>query len=230
MLRMKEGSLDAPREVVVARIEDRVRAHSFVPVLTGGLFRLQGQLSEIVRSSAITGLLRLTALVVLLSLVISRFPAVAAAMVVSIGAVPVLLLGTLGWLAVPLDIISTPAATVAMAIGLDDMIHLVFHVRRQGSEGPTYTWRAWVEARQELWPAAVGSSLIISLGFSMLLFSSFVPTQRLVLDLPCHALDGLPRNRVSRAINLQDDRLKGGQHVRTDARMEPVPPRGKTRR
>lgn len=182
VLRMKEGDREDSRETVISNLQDVVREHGFETVLTGGLYSLQGHMAELVWRSALTGLLGLGAIFAVLSFVVSRSVAVSTAMVLSFSAVPVFLLGVLGYLGVPLDVIATPAATVAMAIGIDTMLHLVVRARRSG-EGSTVPWAVWVEARQDLWHAAVGSTLIISMGFALFFFSNLLPTRRLGLSV-----------------------------------------------
>ena len=92
-------------------------------------------------------------------------------------AVPVLILGTLGHLGRPLDIVSSPAVNVAVALGIDSMIHLVMAVRRRrrAGDGEPLAWRS---ARDELWQPIAGAALILAAGFGIFGLSSFPPTQR----------------------------------------------------
>ena len=182
LLRMREAGLDESRSEVVSRLQASVAEHGFETVLTGGLFPLQGRMAELVQRSVVMGLMGLVLIFAILSFVVSRSVPVSLAMVVSFSAVPVLLMGALGYLGVPMDVIATPAATVAMAIGIDTMIHMVVRARR-GRDDFTYPWEVWLEARRDLWPAAVGSTLIISMGFALLLFSNLLPTRRLGLSV-----------------------------------------------
>jgi hypothetical protein len=62
LLRMREGERRRPRGEVVGGIEASVREHGFQPVLVGGLYRLQGELSLLVRASVLQGLGGLVAL------------------------------------------------------------------------------------------------------------------------------------------------------------------------
>lgn len=179
-LRMKESVRQESRTEVVRRLEGIVRRHGFVPVLTGGLYPLQGHLSELVRSSLWTGLIGLVLVFAVIAIVVTRSVGLAAAMTLSFSMIPIVLLGLAGALRTPLDIISVSAADVALGLAVDDMIHVTSHVRpKRGHRKKPYGWEAWVEARSELWRATVGGALIVSIGFALLLFSVFPPTRRL---------------------------------------------------
>ena len=143
----------------------------------GGLYELQGRLGELVASSLVGGLGALFALFVLIAAWVARQARVAMAMVLSLLAVPVLLLGSLGHLGVPLDVISSPAANVAIALGIDSMIHLVMAVRRRREAGDVGV-HAWRAAVGELWGPILGATLILAGGFGIFGLSSFPPTQR----------------------------------------------------
>jgi predicted RND superfamily exporter protein len=77
----------------------------------------------------------------------------------------------------PLDIISAPAANVALPMGIDEMIHLGYAVRgrRRGKDD----WPAWQQALGELWRPILFSMVVVAAGFALFLLSSFPPTQRL---------------------------------------------------
>ena len=102
---------------------------------------------------------------------------VAVAMIVSLTLVALSMLGGIGWLNVPMDIISAPATNVCIGIAIDSMIHLVFGVRRALRDG-TKGWTAWIAARQEQWRGIVYSDVIIAAGFAIFVLSDFPPTQR----------------------------------------------------
>ena len=98
-------------------------------------------------------------------------------MIVSLTLVPLCMLGGIGWLHVPVDIISAPATNVCIGIAIDSMIHLVFGVRRAQRDGKK-EWAAWIAAREEQWRGIVYSDVIIAAGFAIFVLSDFPPTQR----------------------------------------------------
>jgi predicted RND superfamily exporter protein len=138
---------------------------------------LQGRLGQLVASSLVTGLFWLNVLFVAIAWMVARSVRGAVAMIVSLTLVPLCMLGGIGWLRVPMDIISAPATNVCIGIAIDSMIHLVFGVRRAQRDGKT-GWRAWVAAREEQWRGVVYSDVIIAAGFAIFLLSDFPPTVR----------------------------------------------------
>jgi len=98
-------------------------------------------------------------------------------MIVSLALVPLWMLGGIGWLGVPMDVISSPATNVCIGIAIDSMIHLVFGVRRALADGKS-GWAAWVAARREQWRGIVYSDVIFAVGFAIFVLSDFPPTQR----------------------------------------------------
>ncbi len=192
LMRMKESvrGEDESRSDVIQRLEEDVRNHGFEPTLTGGLYALQAKMTELVSSSLVTGLLGLTGLFTVIAFVVSRSLAVGVAMVLCFAMIPVFLLGVFGFFGIPLDVIALPAANMAMAIGVDDMVHLVFRVRREEEDGD-YGWEAWVEGRTNLWRPIVNSSVVVTLGFGLLMLSGFPPTRRLGLAVVIGTLAGL---------------------------------------
>src|SRR5438093_8425981 len=98
-------------------------------------------------------------------------------MIVSLSLVPLCMLGGVGLLRVPVDIISAPATNVCIGMAIDSMVHLMFGVRRALRDGKT-SWSAWVAAREEQWRGIVYSDVIIAAGFGIFVLSDFPPTQR----------------------------------------------------
>jgi predicted RND superfamily exporter protein len=96
-------------------------------------------------------------------------------MVVCLAITPMILFGLVGAVGMPLDIISAPAANVALPLGIDEMIHLGYALRRSGDGGEN-TWRI---ALSRLWAPILFSALIVGSGFALLLFSTFPPTRHL---------------------------------------------------
>ena len=154
-----------------------VRAHGFRLALVGGVYELQGQLAKMVERSLVTGLFWLGLFFTVVALIVGRSLRVAAAMIFSLSLVPVWMLGGIGLLHIPVDIISAPATNVCIGMAIDSMVHLVFGMRRARKEGEK-GWSAWVAGRKEQWRGIVFSDVIIAAGFAIFAFSNFPPTQR----------------------------------------------------
>jgi predicted RND superfamily exporter protein len=177
LIRMVETRRDQYRLEVVNDLRSIVRKHGFKPVLVGGIYQLQGQLSKLVASSLVTGLFSLNALFILIAWIVVRSIRGALAMIVSLSLVPLCMLGGIGWLQVPMDVISAPATNVCIGVAIDSMIHLVFGVRRAQRDGKK-GWDSWVAGREEQWRGIVYSDVIIAAGFAIFVLSDFPPTQR----------------------------------------------------
>lgn len=186
-LRMHESDRQSPRDEVVERLTAHAGEHGLEARWVGGLYPLQAALGDLVQGSVLLGLAGLLALFVVVAFVVSRDLFGAAAMILSLAAIPVLLLGALGYAGVAVDVISSPAANVAIALGIDAMIHLTTAARRRRSAGddPRQAWRRSVD---ELGPAIAGASAILSCGFGIFILSSFPPTARFGLSVAAGTL------------------------------------------
>jgi predicted RND superfamily exporter protein len=178
ILRMHELKRSRPRAEVVAEIRKIVRDHGFKLVSVGGLYVLQGELSTLVEGSVVRGLGSLLAGFFLIVLIVSRSLTNAIAMTLCLAITPFSLFGVVGLFGMPLDIISAPAANVALPMGIDEMIHLSHTVRRLRSKTAD-AWTAWKQALKQLWAPILASMLIVTSGFALFLLSSFPPTRRL---------------------------------------------------
>ncbi|MBI4473295.1 MAG: MMPL family transporter [Acidobacteria bacterium] len=178
ILRMNEEARSRPREVVVNEIKEIVRKYRFKPVMVGGLYPLQGELSKLVEGSVVRGLGGLLACFFVIVFIVSRSIPTALAMTLCLAVTPFVVFGAVSLLKMPIDIISAPAANVALPLGIDEMIHLGYTVRRERKRS-TGVWAAWRQSLAELWRPILASMLIVSSGFALFLLSSFPPTQRL---------------------------------------------------
>lgn len=181
ILRMHEETRNRPRAAIIAEVEAIVRKHGFDAAITGGAFSLQSALSELVHTSVVRGLGGLLVLFFVITLVTSRSPRAAVTMTLCLGVVPITLYGIVGLTGMRLDIISAPAANVALPMGIDEMIHLAYAVRRVrgGARGVGSDWSDWRQALEELWRPTVASMLVVAAGFSLFLVSRFPPSQHL---------------------------------------------------
>jgi len=140
-----------------------------------GLYDLQAQLGRLITSSLKIGIGGLMALFFGVALIVARSGLIAGAMWVCLGAIPLVILGAFGHARIAIDIITSPAANIALAIGADSMIHLVIRVRRLVAAGSV---TPWASAVAQIGRPILGASAIICAGFGIFALSSFPPTQR----------------------------------------------------
>ena len=175
LLRMRESGRIDTREQVIERLGQSLAEFEVEPALIGGLYDLQAKLSNLLASSLKMTLIGLIGLFGAIGWLLTRSLRVAAILAACLSAVPILILGAFGHAGVAMDIISSPAANVALAMGVDSMIHLVVRARTLSAAGTTAPWRV---AREQLWHPIVGASLIIGAGFGIFGLSVFPPTAR----------------------------------------------------
>ncbi|MBU2541685.1 MAG: MMPL family transporter [Candidatus Omnitrophica bacterium] len=168
-LRMIESYRVLPRLDVVEEIKSIAENEGFHTEIIGGIYNLQGHLAKLVASSLVGGLGKLILLFALITWFISRSLRMTLAVVASISIIPLTILGCFGVYRIPLDIISAPASNVAIAMGIDSMIHMIKSFRRT---------RNWQTVRDELWQPILTSMFVVAAGFGIFLLSSFPPTQR----------------------------------------------------
>jgi uncharacterized protein len=83
-------------------------------------------------------------------------------------------LGTMGWLGIPLDLMTITIAAIAMGIAVDDTIHYIHRYREELGGGAGT--QAVPRSHASVGHAILYTSLIIILGLSLLAFSDFVPS------------------------------------------------------
>ncbi len=169
LLRMIESYRTVPRLEIIDEIKKTVEAEGFYPEIVGGVYNLQGHLAKLVAKSLVWGLLKLSAVFAIIAWVLSRSLRVALAVTGSVFIIPLTILGCFGIYRIPLDIISAPASNVAIAMGIDSMIHMIKAFRRT---------KDWQKVRDELWQPILTSTSVVGIGFSIFLFSTSPPTQR----------------------------------------------------
>ncbi|NNK62274.1 MAG: MMPL family transporter, partial [Gemmatimonadetes bacterium] len=89
--------------------------------------------------------------------------------------VPIVVLGVFGWLGISVDIITSPAASVALAVGVDAMLHLVVRARRFAAAGHPAPWS---EGLARVRGAILSATAILGAGFGVFVLSDFPPTRR----------------------------------------------------
>lgn len=179
---MHESFKVEPRQVIINKVLDIIKSHGFKVEIVGGMYLLQGQLAELVVGSLFMGLGLLLFLFVVMGLFLSRSLQITFALFVSLLLIPAWLLGVIGRLNFPLDIISAPAANIAIAMGVDAMVHMIIAVRHYQKSGVRSDY-AWVEAKARLWRPILSSVLIVCSGFLIFGLSNFPPTQRFGLNI-----------------------------------------------
>ncbi|MDX1633495.1 MAG: MMPL family transporter [Marinobacter sp.] len=84
-------------------------------------------------------------------------------------------LGLMGWLAIPLDLMTITVAAITVGIAVDDTIHYIHRFRVEFQRDGDYL-ATMHRCHQSIGRAMFYTSLTIILGFSILVLSNFIPT------------------------------------------------------
>ncbi|MBS9782913.1 MAG: RND family transporter [Arcobacter sp.] len=83
--------------------------------------------------------------------------------------------GIMGWLNIPLDIMTITIAAISIGIGVDDTIHYIHRFKEELKIDHNYI-NAMERAHQSIGYAMVYTSLVVIVGFSILVLSNLIPT------------------------------------------------------
>ena len=85
------------------------------------------------------------------------------------------ILGTMGYLGIPLDLMTITIAAITIGIAIDNSIHYVYRYQEFMSNNNS-SIEAMVNSSKTVGMAIRNTSLTIIFGFSILIFSNFYPT------------------------------------------------------
>ena len=174
-IRMHESGREESRQAVLDRLSGYAAGAGLEPVAVAGLYDLQAQLGRLIASSLLEGIGGLLVLFIAVAFIVSRSAGTALKMWATLIGIPAVVLGTFGFLGIAVDIITSPAANVALGLGSDAMIHLVVRVRRLTRAGDSDPWNHGVA---QIGRAVIGATGIVAAGFGIFALSTFPPTQR----------------------------------------------------
>ncbi len=86
-----------------------------------------------------------------------------------------LVLGLMGWVGIPLDLMTITIAAITVGIGVDDTIHYVHRFHYEFEQDGDY-WASVFRCHRSIGRAIYYTSITIMLGFSILALSRFIPT------------------------------------------------------
>ncbi len=87
----------------------------------------------------------------------------------------VVVLGVIGWLEIPMDMMTITIAAISVGIAVDDTIHYIHRFQREFALVPDY-YRAMQRSHGSIGYAMYYTSVTIIIGFSILALSNFIPT------------------------------------------------------
>ena len=84
-------------------------------------------------------------------------------------------LGVMGWLNIPLDMMTITIASISVGIAVDDTIHYIHRFKSEMAMEPNYV-RAMYRCHGSIGHAMYYTSVTIIIGFSILVLSNFIPS------------------------------------------------------
>jgi predicted RND superfamily exporter protein len=124
----------------------------------------------------------------------------------------VVVLGLIGWLGIPLDLMTITIAAITVGIAVDDTIHYVHRFTREFAEDCDY-WAAIHRSHRTIGRAMYYTSVTIMLGFSILALSQFNPTIRFGLLTGTAMFVALLANMILLPVLLVTFRACGGERT-----------------
>jgi len=83
--------------------------------------------------------------------------------------------GFMGWIGLPLDVMTITIAAISIGIGVDDTIHYLHRFHEELAHDGNYV-AAMTRAHKSIGYAMYYTSFVVMLGFSILVVSNFIPT------------------------------------------------------
>jgi hypothetical protein len=142
--------------------------------LTGMLVLYNNLLQSLFKSQIQTVGVVFFAILLMFALSFRNIKMAAIAIVPSIIAAS-MMLGLMGWLRIPLDIMTITIAAICIGIAVDNTIHYVHRFRKEFSKDQDY-WAAIKRSHNSIGHAMYYTTITITLGFSILALSNFIPS------------------------------------------------------
>lgn len=177
-VRVRESAPDLNRNELLQRIEAGLEEEfGFEPDqvrLTGLLVMYNNVLQSLFQSQILTlGVVMFA--IMLMFLVLFRSLLIAVLCIVPNAIAASLVLGIMGWLDIPLDIMTITIAAVSVGIGVDNTIHYMYRFRRVFPRFGNYR-KTMYYCHDSIGRAMYFTSMTIVAGFSILVLSNFIPT------------------------------------------------------
>lgn len=177
-VRVRESAPDLNRNELLRRIESGLEEEfGFAPEqvrLTGLLVMYNNVLQSLFQSQILTlGVVMLA--IMLMFLVLFRSLLIALLCIIPNAIAASLVLGIMGWLDIPLDIMTITIAAVSVGIGVDNTIHYMYRFRRVFPRLGNYRETMYY-CHDSIGRAMYFTSMTVVAGFSILVLSNFIPT------------------------------------------------------
>ncbi|HSM29991.1 MAG TPA: MMPL family transporter [Woeseiaceae bacterium] len=177
-IRVFESDPSLQRDVLMQDIRNRLTGDMGYDAnqvhLSGMLVLYNNMLQSLFRSQILTIGVVFLAILFMFAILFRNVKMASIAIVPNVFAA-MLVLGVMGWLRIPLDLMTITVAAISIGIAVDDTIHYVHRFTREFDKDQDY-WAAVKRSHASIGRAMYYTTVTVTLGFSILVLSSFVPT------------------------------------------------------
>ena len=177
-IRVYESDPSLKREVLLKKIHQQLTEELGLAEeqvhLSGMLVLYNNLLQSLFKSQILTIGVVFLAILLMFTLSFRNLKMAALAIIPNIMAAA-MVLGLMGWLHIPLDIMTITIAAICIGIAVDDTIHYVHRFTEEFSKDGDY-WAAVKRSHNSIGRAMYYTTITITLGFSILALSNFIPS------------------------------------------------------
>ena len=177
-IRVFESDATLQREALLTKIRENLtndlELNDEQVKITGMVVLYNNMLQSLFRSQILTIGVVFIAIMLMFAVLFRNIKLAALAIIPNMIAAG-MVLGLMGWLRIPLDMMTITIAAICIGIAVDDTIHYVHRFKDEYSKNQDY-WAAARRSHSTIGRAMYYTSLTITLGFSILAFSNFIPT------------------------------------------------------
>ena len=178
IIRMRETAPTLDRTAILEGLRAHLAAQpelQDLEVRPTGVFLLYANMLESLMRTQRETFLFVIAAIFLMLVLLFRSPVLALIVVLTQTLPAVVTLGVMGWLAIPLDLVTVMIASIAMGVGIDASIQYTFRYRIElaaGVDGAEAVRRTHATIGRAIWIATT----VIIVGFCVLMLSDFRPS------------------------------------------------------
>jgi predicted RND superfamily exporter protein len=177
-IRVFESDPSLQREVLLEKIRRELTSEMDLEEdqvhLTGMLVLYNNMLQSLFRSQILTIGVVFLAILLMFAILFRNLKMAGLALIPNVFAAG-LVLGLMGWLKIPLDLMTITIAAISIGIAVDDTIHYIHRFTNEFRKDRDY-WAAVNRSHATIGRAMYYTTITITLGFSILALSNFVPT------------------------------------------------------
>ncbi|MCH8217056.1 MAG: RND family transporter [Planctomycetes bacterium] len=177
-IRIRDSDKNLRRNALLKKIKADLTDQLGLPAdsirLTGMLVLYNNMLQSLFRSQVLTLGMTVVALMVMFLILFRSLKIALVAIAPNLLSVA-LVLGIMGWLDIPLDMMTITIAAISVGIAVDDTIHYIHRFKEEFAKDRNYT-NAMHRCHGSIGHAMTYTSVTIMIGFSILTLSNFIPS------------------------------------------------------